>query len=341
MRRLFAVSTLTALLALSVALFATLTQGFSAANTGRSTFLSRGCSNGESTVTAVPTKAFNPLAATAAELLANDYPPRPPARDRQDYTTWKKFVLSHSGTVATCTRVGTSVEPEQHAQTVYPMENTHWSGYQTNFLGYNDVEAEWQVPAMHDSGRKSYYSVSWVGLGDGGGHSDELIQAGSASEWVAGSAHYYLWWELFPGITEQHIYGSNQGMRPGDLIYVNVHFASHEASFHLEDETTGYNFFQTAPLGSSWRTSGDAEWIYERPTIGGSLPYLANAPVTFLDAEAEDSSGWRPLNGLTVFDYAMWNCNFTERLAYADAISDSAGFREQYQNPGDDKSCDY
>jgi len=161
------------------------------------TFIDQSCGDGQAAITTVTAKGFDPLTASASELEANNYPPRPARSDPQDYATWKKLVLSPSATVSTCAETSerTAGRPVMTAATTWAPA---WSGYQTADGGFSDVEAEWHLPAVHGSGSKNSYSSTWVGLGDGY-PGDQLIQAGTESDWVQGGPLYSLWWEIYPG----------------------------------------------------------------------------------------------------------------------------------------------
>jgi len=333
-----------ALLTVPPAALAAPTRGSADPNAVAPTYVPRSCGNGGSAITTVPAKGFNPLTATAAELEANDYPPRPARSDRQDYATWRKFVLSPNATVSTCPDL--SLSPRQGSPTTGGRiggggdggPNDNWAGYQTSSTGYTDVQSEWHLPVARDSGSNSYYSSTWVGLGDGYGPYDELIQAGSESDWIGGvGSSYYLWYEFFPEAGQTTIYGPFQEPKPGDLIYVHVHYAGGKVSFHIEDETTGFNWHPPAKA-VSFSSVGDAEWIYERTEKFGGLPYLANAQTTFAYSEAANSSGWHPLISLPLYDYSMWSCSPSRRMAYASAI-DGSSFHSTFENAGDNDKC--
>lgn len=286
---------------------------------------------------------FSPLTATAAELEANNYPPRAPRSDRREYATWRRYVLRPDATVSGCAHTiqlsGPARSAAAAAQTVNNDHTPNWAGYQTVAGGFTDVQAVWTLPSVHDSGSNNYYSSSWVGLGNGA-TSDALIQAGSESDWIGsggGNPFYNVWFEVTPPNSSQApIYGQ-PGLRAGDVISVHVRFASQTVTFHVTDETSGFDYDQ--PFAFSGATSGEAEWIYERTTRNGSLPDLADAPPSFTVAQAANSSEWHEVGSFgQLNDYSMWNCPFTKRLAYASAIS-GADFHAAYQQAGDNNVC--
>ena len=306
------------------------------------TFQYHDCGGGIRAITTVPAKGFSPLTATAAELTANNYPPRPSRSDHKNYRTWRKYVLSSKATVSTCGQHLRGAEGKPtipDTQSVTYNQSPNWSGYQTATGRYTDVQAEWNIPAVHDSGSRSYYSSTWVGIGDGSSPSDQLIQAGSESDWLGGSGtRYFLWIQIYPYLTYQDIiYYAAGAPNAGDLISAHVKYASSTVTFHVVDEATGFNYDVSENLSLS--TSADAEWIYERTAQNKKFPYLADAPPSFSIAQAANSSGWHTVGSFSkLTDHAMWNCARTQRLAYASAIS-GADFHESYQNAGDNNAC--
>jgi hypothetical protein len=130
----------------------------------------------------------------------------------------------------------------------------------------------------------------WVGL-DGDGTTD-LVQAGTEQDATNINlgflqltlTSYYAWTEFLPQQpTEQVI--SNFTINPGDEIFTEVSVGNADGGlsltgafgrFLIMNLTTGaYTFVNTprAPTSVSGRV---AVWIMERPTVGGSLPDLAN-----------------------------------------------------------------
>jgi Peptidase A4 family len=127
------------------------------------------------------------------------------------------------------------------------------------------------------------YSSFWVGL-DGDGTKD-LVQAGTEQDAVdflgVVFANYYAWSELLPNQpTENSVFGVNAG----DQIEVEVWIGTGSGapnpngslgSFRITDVTQGQEArFDTALDGTKYNGT-EAEWIMERPTVGGSLPELA------------------------------------------------------------------
>jgi hypothetical protein len=169
-------------------------------------------------------------------------------------------------------------------------ESGNWAGYNLGYLGegkrqlYKQVSGTWTVPtATKHNGNVDEYSVNWVGIGGGCVTKNclavdgTLIQAGTG-QYIdsAGRSRYFAWWEIIPGPILEI---TNFAVRPGDRVFAEVKLAipaSEIWRITIQNQTTGQNFVTTVPYSSSFLT---AEWIEERPSVGGlpaPLPNLTN-----------------------------------------------------------------
>lgn len=177
---------------------------------------------------------------------------------------------------------------QPHQRPVNATESSNWSGYYTS-SGYNQwdaVEGAFVQPTdMSQSANK--FESSWVGLG--GVNSGALIQDGTQMN----AGQYSAWYEYLGngGAGVPEINFDNISVNPGDEIYA---YTSYDAStgnayFFVEDETDGTSQSTTVNLGSDYYDGSTAEWINERPEVGGSLAQLANyGSQTWTGAEAFD-----------------------------------------------------
>jgi hypothetical protein len=121
------------------------------------------------------------------------------------------------------------------------------------------------------------YSSSWIGI-DGYGSSD-VLQAGTESDaycnGASTSTFYSAWYEWFP-YNEVRI--TNLPVSPGDDIYVEVwstnstHGAAYVANLNTNQAVSvAFTAYPGHPL-----IGNSAEWIVERPGVGGSLANLTN-----------------------------------------------------------------
>ena len=332
------------------------------------------CGGDVQAVTITPAAGFDPLTATDDELDDNGYPTRPD--DDADLPAWEADVAAtHAATAcpkssadhttggASITTTGTSVSSDITAAdpdtdtdvddtatspsdtgddaSSSPDSNVTASEHSANWDGnvvtghtYTYAKARWKVPKVFLPGTdKSYYSSSWVGIGAGNSASHPLVQAGMEADGHSNLSHYSLWWEVFPQNSEQVI---STDITFGDSVWVSVTFTANYARFNIQDETShagGVYYYRHG----TFSPDGTAEWIYERPTVGGYLPYLADAPVTFTDTYAKYGSTQKPLGSLSHYYDTMWNCTTASNteLAYAGGIN-SAGtaFATHFKNYG-------
>ena len=189
----------------------------------------------------------------------------------------------------------------------------NWSGYELRGSkhSYTGVEGQWNVPYIQrgESGIATY-SCMWVGL-DGDGTSD-LVQAGTEQNyyedgpWVFTS--YYAWTEVVPNQpTEQEV----QLLSPGDEMYfqATVNLTGGFGDFTIIDFTQGTEIVTTTPLGGTYFNGSEAEWIMERPLVGGTLPDLAFYLIaTMTQAYAFPAKGsWIPSSTSGAIQITMYN----------------------------------
>jgi peptidase A4-like protein len=168
------------------------------------------------------------------------------------------------------------------------MQSSNWAGHSLSYLSngrkfFTQVSGRWTVPTatQHTSGTAEY-SVNWVGIGGGCVDSTclvvdpTLIQAGTGQYVDAGGQRrYFGWWEVIPGPILEI---ANFVVRPGDTVSADIRQAGGPILWKitLVNETTGQTFTTSTPYASARLT---AEWIEERPSVGGlpaPLPNLSN-----------------------------------------------------------------
>lgn len=155
---------------------------------------------------------------------------------------------------------------------------------------YDWVAGTWHVPFVTSEPGAKTYSALWVGL-DGDGTTD-LVQAGTEQEATNINlgfirftlTNYYAWTEFLPQQpTEQVI--SNFTINPGDEIFTEVWVGAADGGpslngafgrFFIMNLTTGGYASVSTPRAPTSVSGREAVWVMERPTVGGSLPDLAN-----------------------------------------------------------------
>jgi hypothetical protein len=162
--------------------------------------------------------------------------------------------------------------------------NGYWAGYVlSGNAPYAGVQASWTVPAI-SCGRNDGNSTAYAWIGEGGylrGLSSSLLQAGTASDCLAGVERYHAFFEWYPGI-----YATDFPLvvRPGDRVTARLAELQPDYwSLSMRNETTG---MQSTTMTDDAVDQGTADFIVERPTLCGawSCSQVALAPfgsVTF------------------------------------------------------------
>jgi hypothetical protein len=180
------------------------------------------------------------------------------------------------------------------AETVHIPQSTsnNWAGYMVEGDKFSSVSGSWVVPSANNSTTNSTnnsgqgYSAFWVGLGGSSSKSSSLEQIGTESDYVAGQARYYAWYELVPSAAAR----LKLTIGPGDHISANVSVSGTSVTVSLSDLTTGKSATKT--LNMRRPDTSSAEWIAEAPSVvaqGGSyqiLPLADFGEVTFTAASA-------------------------------------------------------
>ena len=242
---------------------------------------------------------------TDEEALARGYPLRPnPDEVPKAFNAWLRCV----------SMPGYRIEPhlvsnpdvthgkrKQHA----PANSSNWCGFEllrspvlsptigggiTLSEPYDWVTGTWHVPFVTGEPGIKTYSALWVGL-DGDGTTD-LVQAGTEQEATNVNlgfiqltlTNYYAWTEFLPQQpTEQVI--TNFTINPGDEILTDVWVGTGDnepslsgayGRFFIMNLSTGGFASLSTPRAPTSVSGREAVWIMERPTVGGSLPDLAN-----------------------------------------------------------------
>lgn len=256
---------------------------------------------GVTTTLAVP-PSFDPLKASPQELDDAGFPPRPdPLAAPRAFDSWKRAVTSGARRilpVLTQTNVihGPVVTHGARNGTSY-----NWSGY-TLWSGVSGYSAssfyfligDFVVPIAEQAFGACtgdwVWSSTWIGID--GYNSPDVLQAGiEADAYCSGRSkdtYYSAWYEWYPNYS---IRIGGFPIAPGNDIFDEV-WSSNSTTGHAF--LVNYNTNQAvilnfdAPPGT--RLIGDsAEWVVERPGVGGSLATLTNYTQDFFeDAYAYD-----------------------------------------------------
>lgn len=232
---------------------------------------------------------------TDDELANLGYTERPDVLSSPDqYAKWLDHV-SRPMTVLPEHLVSTNVTASPGSYTF-----SNWSGleaHSTTKRKYSAVTATWNVPLITfgDSSGNPTYSAFWVGLD--GDRTKDLVQAGTeqdAQEFLGILfTNYYAWSELLPNQpTEQGVFGVNAGDEIEAEVWIGTGSGAPNpkggyGSFRIIDWTQSNESLFYVPLAGTYYNGTEAEWIMERPTVGGSLPDLsAYGTATMVNATA-------------------------------------------------------
>jgi Peptidase A4 family len=196
----------------------------------------------------------------------------------------------------------------------------NWAGYVVDSTStVTAVHGEWTVPSVNCSGNPDGHFAAWVGIGGDDGVS-ELLQTGTSSDCVGGSAVYFAWWELVPMSPNRSTVFGGLSIHPGDRMKSDV-FQTSSGSWEtwLDDTSTG----QAGVLvtGQAWGTQPDTsttyqsqgsaagvifdgatsgEWIAEvpgNPSTGGLYDLANFSAVTFTNTRLGGLSSWSLADG--------------------------------------------
>jgi hypothetical protein len=239
------------------------------------------------------------------ELANRRFPPRPSAvTSPAAFATWLGIVSRSS----TLMPAGVVARPDiSHPQlpiSASTANSGNWNGYQLRGTDgdYISVVGEWQVPSVSSWFGVSSYSALWVGL-DGWGTND-LVQAGTEqnafNEVFYTFTSYFAFSELWPNQPyESQLTGLP--VSPGEKVWTDVWVGDDNGNadpngayqwVYMLNENTNQMVDFTTPLNGLSFGGSEAEWIMERPWVGGEPSSLANYGEVVLDqATAADAAG--------------------------------------------------
>ena len=260
---------------------------------------------GATTIEAPPA-GFDPIAASDEQLAYHGFPPRPNQNtEPKAYATWVKAMqaskvrvmprleqtqIFHGPVQRAKLANPTAVErdPQLATQASNTSYSYNWSGY-VDFSGATTYGAssfyylvnDYVVPVAEQAFGACTGSWDWGSAWNGidGWGSPDVLQAGIEFDaYCNGStraSYYSAWYEWYP-YGEVRI--SNFPIAPGDDLFVEVwHTSSTQGYAYLvnynnnQSVEVGFTAYPGYPL-----VGNSAEWVVERPTVGGSLATLSN-----------------------------------------------------------------
>lgn len=260
---------------------------------------------GATTIEAPPA-GFDPIAASDEELAYHGFPPRPDQfHQPKAYATWvramkaskvrivpklEQTAVFHGPVKAAKPSNPTAVEsnPLLSTQARNTSYSSNWSGY-VDFSGatsygstsYYYLVNHFVVPVAQQAFGACTggwdWGSAWNGI-DGWG-SPDVLQAGIEFDaYCSGStraSYYSAWYEWYP-YGEVRIGGFP--VAPGDDMFVEVWHTSPTQGYaylvnynNNQSVEVGFTAYPGYPL-----VGNSAEWVVERPSVGGSLTTLTN-----------------------------------------------------------------
>jgi hypothetical protein len=283
-------------------------------------------SNNFKVTTFTPSRDFEPLGASSAELQKFGFPPMPDDdHHRARYENVVKRLKGKLNYIQPTFRVhedifhGPRKRPTDAGTTPQADSGTetfdNWSGgvvFAPARQSFSWVQGDWVIPDVDAPTENMwYYCANWIGIdGDGSG---DVCQIGIECEvYRSGTSitrNIYPWWEWYP-LPEVKI--TNFTVNPGDmvtaLLCAGPGAGATKATAYFTNRTTGdsTSFSFNAPAGTTL-VGNCAEWIVEAPTVGGQQSSCADyGEVFFSTCEAVLGNG-TTVNGGTGDNINMKN----------------------------------
>ena len=248
------------------------------------------------TTSIAPPTGFNPLTASDGELATYGFPPRPDRNlSTNAYASWERAMKASKERVVPVLELtnhfnGTNNGPNVGAgKTGNSTANSYnWSGMvdTTSATSYGSTSFYWVasdfvIPVANQAFGACTggwdYEASWIGID--GYNSNDVLQAGTESDaYCSGStksSYYSAWYEWYPNGSVRI---SSLPVAPGDDMFVEVWSTSSTQGYAY---LVNLNTNQSVEIGfaapSGTRLIGNsAEWVVERPGLGGGYATLTN-----------------------------------------------------------------
>lgn len=252
-----------------------------------------------------PPAEFDPLTASDDALTAYGFPPHPDKSLEVAYAAWERTisaskerivpVLRHTG-LFNSLPVNLSGSTQGNGNGIF-QTLVNWSAVMptTDATAYGENNSFWWVSGnftvppvtAKTCDPNGDYESTWIGLdgyntpASGGGYngSKDIWQAGTISEVSCISGNYdYEYYAVYEWLPNDAVQITNLPVYAGDSLSVEVWVTSAtEGWVWMTDQTTGQYAVIDYPAPAGIHLVGNsAEWVVERPSVGGSLSTLAN-----------------------------------------------------------------
>lgn len=229
-------------------------------------------------------------------------------------------VFTNSVSSATSNAATLNVGPNGEAT------SRNWSGYVSTSGTFSAVAGSWNVPSATCPGATTY-SSEWVGID--GYTSGTVEQDGTDSDCNGTNPTYYAWYETYgaqstdPPLNNGNSVSLSTGTYPvsaGDSMTATVSVVATTYTLAITDNSKGWSF--SIPVVWSVPTRSSAEWVVERPSVGGQLASLTNFGVTgFSGATASTGGSPESISALGGFGVEMTNNAVSTMLALPGSLT--------------------
>ncbi len=186
------------------------------------------------------------------------------------------------------------------AAVVIASQSDNWSGYFALGQSFSAVTGSWSVPAVTCPAGVTSYSSQWIGID--GAQSQTVEQDGTESDCFGGTPNYDAWYEMYGDNAvnsgyEVELPPGTYPVAPGDAMTASVSLAGSTWTLAINDTTQSWTYSTNIPTPSPGPQQSSAEWIVERPEVGGSLSTLSDfGNAGFTSATATNGSASGPIS---------------------------------------------
>jgi|HubBroStandDraft_6_1064221.scaffolds.fasta_scaffold111144_1 hypothetical protein len=185
------------------------------------------------------------------------------------------------------------------ATIVIAAQSGNWSGYFALGQAFSAVTGSWSVPAVTCPTSATSYSSQWIGID--GAQSQTVEQDGTESDCFGGAPSYDAWYEMYGDNAvnsgyEVELSPTSYPVAPGDAMTASVSLAGPTWTLAISDTTRNWTYSINISTPSPAPQQSSAEWIVERPEVGGSLATLSDfGNAAFTNATATNGSVSGPI----------------------------------------------
>jgi hypothetical protein len=214
--------------------------------------------------------------------------------------------------------------PNTAARNAPAFASTNWSGYalQGTSTTYHSITGAWAVPTITPSSSATY-SSHWIGI-DGFSNS-HLIQTGTEADSQNGTTTYDAWWEILP---KPETVIPSMPVHPGDQFTASI---TKKSGSNWVIKITNITQNVSFSITKSYSGPGtSAEWIVERPEVGGTIAPLANYGTVTFNKRDTVNGGNPNLSYATDSIEMLANDNTTVISTPSTVNAEGNGFRTAY-----------